>query len=142
VQADAAQWVNEAAHQGSARLLFVDLYDHEAAAPVLDGEDFYAACRRCLDAQGVMAVNLFGRQASFALSLQRIEAAFGAAAVWHLQPTREGNTIVVATRQGPGAGIGSGLAPEVLAARADILHSRFGRHGLPVRKWKRMLRQG
>jgi spermidine synthase len=33
---------------GSVRLLHVDLYDHEAAAPVLDDEAFYAACRRVL----------------------------------------------------------------------------------------------
>jgi spermidine synthase len=33
--------------RGTVDALQVDLYDHEAAAPVLDSEDFYAACRAC-----------------------------------------------------------------------------------------------
>jgi spermidine synthase len=32
---------------GTVDALQVDLYDHEAAAPVLDSADFYADCRRC-----------------------------------------------------------------------------------------------
>ena len=39
-----------------------------------------------------MSVNLFGRDASFERSAQRIAAAFGADRVRSLQPTREGNT--------------------------------------------------
>jgi spermidine synthase len=60
-------------------LLHVDLYDEEAAAPVLDDEAFYAACRRVLAPGGSDGVNLFGRHASFAASAARIAAAFGAA---------------------------------------------------------------
>ena len=33
--------------QGTVDALQVDLYDHEAAAPVLDSADFYADCRAC-----------------------------------------------------------------------------------------------
>ena len=49
----------------TAQVLNVDLYDHEAAAPVLDSAAFYAACRGTLAHGGVMTVNLFGRAASF-----------------------------------------------------------------------------
>ncbi|WP_404935461.1 hypothetical protein [Mitsuaria sp. TWR114] len=45
-----------------------------------------------------MTVNLFGRSASFARSAARIAKVFGTDQVWHLTPTREGNTIVVAAR--------------------------------------------
>ena len=45
-----------------------------------------------------MAVNLFGRDASYERSLARIVEAFGADQVWSLRPTREGNTVVVAGR--------------------------------------------
>ena len=112
----------------------MDLYDEEAAAPVLDDEDFYAGCRELLDDEGVMAVNLFGRDASFARSSQRIVAAFGAAHVWSLQPTREGNTVVVATRALDFP------APGEAEARATQLQARFGRLGLQARKWLRMVR--
>ena len=78
-----------------------------------------------------MTVNLFGRDASFEASVQRIASVFGADQVWNLRPTREGNTVVVA---------GRGVAlPDraTLAARADNIEARFG---LPARKWLRMIR--
>jgi spermidine synthase len=133
VRGDAADWLAQA-EPASVRLLFVDLYDHEAAAPVLDDPAFYAACRATLEDGGVMSVNLFGRHASFHDSIGRIAEAFGTGQVWSLRPTREGNTVAVA---------GRGVAlpgREELAARAAAIESRFGTLGLPARKWLRMVR--
>ena len=133
VRGDAADWLRQAA-PASVRLLHVDLYDQDAAAPVLDDEPFYAACRAVLEDGGVMSVNLFGRHASFSESLARIAAAFGADQVWSLRPTREGNTVVVA-----GRGV---IVPgrEELAARAAVIEARWGALGLPALKWLRMVR--
>jgi spermidine synthase len=133
VQGDALAWLAQA-EGASVALLHVDLYDHEAAAPVLDDVDFYAACRRVLEEGGVMSVNLFGRRASFRDSIGRIAAAFGSHQVWSLRPTREGNSVVVAAR-----GV---VVPdrEELAARAAVIEQRFGKLGLPARKWLRMVR--
>jgi spermidine synthase len=130
---DAADWLSQA-DAASVRLLQVDLYDQQAAAPVLDDRDFYAACRHVLEPGGVMSVNLFGRDASFERSAARVAASFGADQVWSLRPTREGNTIVVAGRgvQVPDR--------ESLQARADHLEARFATRGLPARKWLRMVR--
>jgi spermidine synthase len=130
---DAADWLAQAV-PASVRLLQVDLYDQEAAAPVLDDTDFYAACRAVLEDGGVMSVNLFGRHASFRDSIARIAVAFGRDQVWSLRPTRAGNTVVVA-----GRGV---VVPErdELAARAARIESRFGALGLPARKWLRMVR--
>lgn len=132
VQADAGAWL-KTAEPGSATLLHVDLYDHEAAAPVLDDEGFYRDCRRLLDHDGVFAVNLFGRDASYAASAARIAAAFGAANVWRLRATREGNSIVVATRGAPWPDRAERLR------RADTIEARFAALGLPARKWLRMI---
>lgn len=133
VRGDAADWLAQAA-PASVRLLHVDLYDHEAAAPVLDSQAFYAACQAVLQPGGLMSVNLFGRAASFQASIARIAAAFGADQVWSLQPTREGNTVVVAGR--------AVVVPErsVLSARAELIEARFLAIGLPARKWLRMVR--
>ena len=133
VRGDAAAWLQQADH-ASVRLLHVDLYDHEAAAPVLDDVDFYCACRAVLEDGGLMSVNLFGRHASFHDSIQRIAAAFGADQVWSLRPTREGNTVVVA-----GRGV---VVPsrDELQARAVSIEKRFGGLNLPARKWLRMVR--
>jgi spermidine synthase len=132
VEGDAGEWVAQPRHAGVAQVLNVDLYDHEAAAPVLDDDAFYAGCRDVLDAHGgVMSVNLFGRDASFAASSERIAAVFGRDQVWSLRPTREGNTVIVAARD---VKIPS---RDELTARAANIEERYG---LPARKWLRMVR--
>ncbi|MDR7333506.1 spermidine synthase [Roseateles asaccharophilus] len=131
VNGDAARWVTDDAHLQTANVLNVDLYDHEAESPVLDDEDFYAACRGVLSDGGLMTVNLFGRSASFARSALRIARVFGSDQVWSLAPTKEGNTVVVAARgvQVPHR--------DVLELRAANIESRFS---LPARKWLRLVR--
>ena len=129
--ADAAQEIRLHRYLGTVDSLQVDLYDHEAAAPVLDSADFYADCRRALSDEGVMAVNLFGRDASFERSIDKIASAFGPEAVWHFRPTREGNTIVLAQRQP------SRPARAVLLRRAEAIQTRWG---LPAPKWLRLLK--
>ncbi len=131
LEQDAATFVADPQRADSVQVLCVDLYDHEAAAPVLDSEDFYANCRRILADDGVMSVNLFGRQNSFARSLARIAGVFGAPQVRTMQRTREGNSIVVALKSAPFP------AQSVLAARAQNIETRFH---LPARKWIRMIR--
>ncbi|MFT3856295.1 MAG: spermidine synthase [Aquabacterium sp.] len=130
IQGDADRYVKDDAHIATADALCVDLYDHEAASPVLDDEDFYRACWRVLDDGGVMSVNLFGREASFERSTARIQAAFGEGRVAMLKPTAEGNTIVLAWK-------GFDLPErEVLAQRAETLQTRWT---LPARKWVKLL---
>ena len=131
LQMDAGEFVADPANIDSAQVLCVDLYDHDAASPVLDSAEFYRDCHRVLADEGVMTVNLFGRDASFERSTRRIAAAFGAQRVRTLRPTREGNTIVVALKNAD--------VPErdTLAARADNIEDRFQ---LPARKWLRMIR--
>lgn len=133
VRGDAAAWLAQATPR-SVQLLFVDLYDHEAAAPVLDDADFYRACQAVLQEGGVMAVNLFGRDSSFHDSIARMASAFGSDQVWSLRPTREGNTVVIAAHrvQVP--------SREVLTARAAHIESRWLALGLSARKWLRMVR--
>jgi spermidine synthase len=131
LQADAGAYVADRAHAGSAQVLCVDLYDQDAAAPVLDGQAFYRDCHRLLADGGVMSVNLFGRDASFERSAQRIAAAFGEARVRSLRPTREGNTIVVAIKGDDFPG------RDALVARAQNVETRFR---LPAAKWVRMMR--
>jgi spermidine synthase len=131
VQADAGDWACRTAAPQSADVLCVDLYDEQAAAPALDDEAFYAACRALLAPGGVMTVNLFGRDSSFERSMAALARAFGADQLWSLAPTREGNTIAVATH--------AVVVPDcdTLTARADNIESRYG---LPARKWLRLVR--
>lgn len=128
---DAALEIENPKWWGTVDLLQVDLYDHEAAAPVLDSLPFYNHCRRLLTLEGCMTVNLFGRASSFARSVEKISAAFGKEAVWAFKPTREGNTVVLAQR-----------AParprrELLMQRADLIQARWG---LPAPKWVRVFK--
>ena len=128
---DAALAVQDTQWHGTVDALQVDLYDHEAAGPVLDGEDFYAGCRQMLTDDGCMTVNLFGRDSSYERSLQKLVNVFGADAVWAFKPTREGNTVVLAQR--------TALHPtrEQLAERAEAIQTRWG---LPATKWARVFK--
>jgi spermidine synthase len=129
---DAGEYVADPAAHGSADVLCVDLYDHQAASPVLDSEAFYKGCHDLLRPGGVMTVNLFGRDASFERSRARVAAAFGEAQVFSMQATKEGNTVVGAVKQldWPDAA--------TLAARAENIETQLK---LDAPKWLKMLRR-
>ena len=131
IQADAALEIQKPQHLESTDLLHVDLYDHEAAAPVLDSAEFYEHCYQLLKEDGVMTVNLFGRNASYEQSLSKIAEAFGPQAVWAFRPTKEGNTVVLAQREP--------TRPQRadLLLRAAEIESRWG---LPAKKWLRLFK--
>lgn len=131
VLGDAAEVAAHAHWRGQVDALQVDLYDQEAAGPILDSAGFYADCRRLLTEDGCMTVNLFGRSSSYERSLQRIQSAFGAEAVWAFRPTREGNTVVLALREPV-----QPTRPQ-LDERARAIEARWG---LPARKWLRVLK--
>ena len=131
VQADAGQEIRSPEWTGTVDALAVDLYDHEAAAPVLDSPDFYADCRALLSEDGCMTVNLFGRSSSFERSLQSMATAFGEEALWAFKPTREGNTVVLAQRTP------SRPKRAELMARAEVVQERWG---LPATKWLRVFK--
>jgi spermidine synthase len=128
---DAAEVARHDHWRGQIDALQVDLYDHEAACPVLDSEAFYADCRHLLSDEGCMTVNLFGRSSSYEQSLQKIAAVFGQEAVWAFKPTREGNTVVLALRtaQHPKRG--------ELMQRAQAIQDKWP---LPATKWLRVLK--
>ena len=131
IQADAAIEIKKPGHQQVVDLLHVDLYDHEAAAPVLDSAAFYQDCYNLLAENGVMTVNLFGRNSSYAHSLEKIADVFGPQGVWAFTPTREGNTVVLAQREP--------TRPEraELLQRADAIASVWA---LPAKKWLRLFK--
>jgi len=128
VLGDAAQQIKLPQWLGAVDALQVDLYDEEAAAPVLDSPEFYADCRNVLSEEGCMTVNLFGRTSSFQKSVDKMAAAFGRDALWAFKPTREGNTVVMAQRTP------SRPKRPVLAERAAYVQAQWG---LPAEKWVR-----
>jgi spermidine synthase len=131
VLADAAEEIRKPRWQGVVDLLHVDLYDEEAAAPVLDSADFYIDCRNTLTEEGTMTVNLFGRSSSFQSSVDQIAVAFGMDAIWAFKSTREGNTVVLAQR--------SRVRPNrnLLLERAEVIGRDWG---LPADKWVRVFK--
>ena len=131
LEMDAARFAADPARRGTVDVLSVDLYDHDAASPVLDSAEFYADCHRLLAGGGLMTVNLFGREASFDESFAKIAAAFaGDGRVGAMKPTPEGNTVVLAMKQV--------TVPDrdTLAGRAENIETRWQ---LPARKWLRMI---
>ena len=131
VLADAAQEIRDPRWWGTIDALQVDLYDHDAAAPVLDSAAFYADCRHLLTDDGCLTVNLFGRASSYERSLERIATAFGRAAIWPFKATREGNTVVLAQKQP------SRPKRSMLSDRALEIERLWN---LPAAQWVRVLK--
>lgn len=131
VLADAAREIQSERWWGRIDALQVDLYDQEAAAPVLDSVSFYEHCRRLLSADGCMTVNLFGRASSFQRSVEKMASAFGAESLWSFKPTREGNTVVLAQRTA------GSPKPALMSSRALEIERQWD---LPARKWARILK--
>ncbi len=131
VLADASLEIQKDEWRGTVDALQVDLYDEEAAAPVLDTPDFYRHCRELLTQQGCMTVNLFGRSSSYAESVEKICAAFGEDAVWVFKPTREGNAIVLAQRTA------SRPSRDALLQAASAIEDKWD---LPAPKWLKVFK--
>ena len=135
LEMDAEDYVANPNHANTVDALCVDLYDQDAASPMLDSEAFYRHCFALLRDGGVMSVNLFGRDASFERSAQRVAKAFAQTAtsanVFSMQPTKEGNTALVAMK-------GMSLPErDVLVARAENIKAMYK---LPAPKWVKMIR--
>ncbi len=128
--ADAEQEIRDPMWRGTVDALAVDLYDHNAAAPVLDSEAFYADCRALLTDDGCMTVNLFGYSSSYEKSLEQMRLAFGDDALWAFKPTREGNTVVLAQRTPTRFKRGE------QAERCAAVQERWG---IPTARWVRGL---
>ena len=131
VLGDAGLEIRDPQWRATVDALAVDLYDDNAAAPVLDSIDFYADCRALLTDDGVMTVNLFGRATSYGESLEKIATVFGEHAVWTFKPTREGNSIVLTQRTA------THLKRAELQARGEAIQARWG---LPAAKWARIFK--
>jgi spermidine synthase len=131
ILADAGKEIKLAKWQSAVDALSVDLYDHEAAIPVMDSEAFYADCRAALTPSGAMTVNLFGRDHSYESSLKKLRCVFGSSNVWAFKPTREGNTIVLALKSS------DNISRETLMLKAEFIESAYG---LPAKKWLKIFK--
>lgn len=95
IEADADAFVNDPANERVFDAMQVDLYDARARGPVLESPDFYAACRACLRAPGVLTVNLFGAHASFGRNMRSLREAFEGRVI-ALPEVHEGNRVALA----------------------------------------------
>nr|WP_315262949.1 spermidine synthase [uncultured Limnohabitans sp.] len=130
VLSDAARAVKSDIWRANVDVLQVDLYDQDAARPVLDSEDFYRDCRNLLTQEGCLIVNLFGHNANKAMSLKNLSAAFGQDALWTFKPTPSGNTIVL------GFHTPRELSHAALLRQAQMIETRWS---LPATKWLKVL---
>jgi len=133
VQADAGDYVASPQARGRFGVVQVDLYDRDAAGPVLDSTAFYRDCRRAIGEPGMLVVNLFGGgHASFEVNRRRIAEVFDDR-VLVLPPVEAGNLVVLAFA-GPPLRVDAGM----LFARADEVERRWR---LPARGWAKALRE-
>jgi spermidine synthase len=118
VEGDGALFVRQ--HSGEYDVILLDGFDAGNQVEALATESFYSACRRALKPGGVLVVNLWGRDPSFAEYFGRLTEAFDDQVGW-LSVSQKTNVVVF--------GFEAADAPEKLAtqqAHAAVLAKRFG----------------
>ncbi|ATF86719.1 spermidine synthase [Burkholderia gladioli] len=130
-EADAWDFVNDAANRGTTGALQIDLYDATARGPVLDSVAFYRAVRGCLAEAGVATINLFGDHPSFVRNMKHLNAAFDSRVI-ALPEVHEGNRVALAF-SGPALSVSYAQ----LEARAAHLEHTLK---LPARQWVKALK--
>ena len=93
VEADGALYVRQ--HPGSADVILLDGFDAGNQVEALATQTFYAACRRALKPNGMLVVNLWGRDSEFAEYFARLTRAFEGEVGW-LSVQNKTNVIVFA----------------------------------------------
>jgi spermidine synthase len=101
--------------------ILVDGFDKSGKAGVLDTQPFYQACRARLAAEGLLSVNLLGRNRGLAASKGRIAAAFDGQAVVFPSSGGSGNAIALAR-----GGESVDATFEALLERAEAIHRQTG----------------
>ncbi|OGA39004.1 MAG: spermidine synthase [Betaproteobacteria bacterium RIFCSPLOWO2_12_FULL_62_13] len=109
-----------ARHGCGVDLIAVDGYGAESQAEQLSAKAFYDACRRRLNAGGMLVVNLWGSDRNFNKTLQRIEGGFPAGTVC-LPAAKPGNIIAFGFKDNPGD-----ARWDDLAQRAEELERLYG----------------
>jgi spermidine synthase len=104
--------------------ILVDGFDADARSGVLDTLPFYQACRSRLSENGLLCVNLLGRNKGFAASVARLHEAFAGRCVV-FPPCASGNTIAFASGGAPVATTLDAMQEKALqlkqATRLDLL---------------------
>jgi spermidine synthase len=114
---DGADYV--ASHPGEADVLMVDGFDGGCQVASLCTQDFYNNAREALRKNGVMVVNLLGRDKGFQNYMRRIESSFsGNVTILVVEPV--GNVVAFAFRQNPAKRLWNDLPK-----RAMELEQRF-----------------
>ena len=127
---DAAEVITRAEWQAKVDVLQVDLYDQYAELPVLDNESFYSDCKKLLTLSGCMTVNIFGRHSKVTESAQKIANVFGDGTVWIFEPTKAGNSIIMALRSP------RQLSKMQISSQAQAIEARWP---LPTKNWLKVL---
>lgn len=129
VQADAADYIP--AHPGESEVILLDGFDAGHQVPGLATGAFYEACRRALTADGVLAVNFWGRDRDYPEYARRLAEAFDGA-VATLSVHDRTNVIAFAFAAGKVPAVPDGC-PAALGARWGLDFARYARELVPGR---------
>lgn len=98
IEGDGLQYLAE--HENSADVLMIDAFDSNGIPPDFCSQDFFDQCAKSLNADGILAINLWGSDKKFDVYLQRIEQSFNGNAL--ILPTgKPGNIAVFGFKRTP-----------------------------------------
>jgi spermidine synthase len=106
-------------HPASADVILLDGFDAGCQVETLATLAFYKACKRALKPNGVLVVNLWGRDPEFVTWFSRLVAAFDGQVAW-LPVMSKVNVIAVAARDEDGATRLNQCQPELSAKAWEL----------------------
>ena len=118
IEADGALYVRQ--HPGSADVILLDGFDAGNQVEALATQTFYAACRRVLKPDGILVVNLWGRDSEFAEYFARLTRAFDGEVGW-ISVQNKTNVIVFAFTEA-----GAAARLDAVRPKLEDLSKRWG----------------
>lgn len=98
IEGDGLQYLAE--HVAATDVLLIDAFDSNGIPPDFCSQDFFDQCAMTLNAEGILAINLWGSDKKFDIYLQRIEQSFSGKAL--ILPTgKPGNIAVFGFKREP-----------------------------------------
>ncbi len=131
-EGDAGDFVHQPEQQGKIDVLQIDLYDAAARGPVLDSIAFYQAAKSCLNASGMLAVNLFGEDGNIVRNTENLNTVFEQR-VFVLPKVETGNYVALAFCGPP-----LEIPFKNLQTRAQFIETKFD---LPALSWVNTLKE-
>jgi spermidine synthase len=116
---DGARFVHALPAEARYDAILIDAFTADGVPATINQQGFLAACATRLDADGVLACNLWARRHGYATALRNLRRQFGRN-VFTLQVRAKGNAIAIAAPAAPAGPVAPALKPAAVTLQRQL----------------------